>query len=106
MTANRAWKGRQFRSFEYKQYEKDVCKLLRPVSVPEGEFCIVLEFGHSNARFDYDNGIKAFQDILQKHYGFDDNKIKKAFISKEKTKKGEEYIWFEFFKDLAIKATA
>ena len=39
---------------------------------------IKLEFGVSNKRFDWDNGIKNFVDILQKKYHFDDNRIYKG----------------------------
>lgn len=105
MSVNKAWRGgRRYNTSDYKAYIHEVMLHLRPQEVPEGQFCLVLEFGVSNSRFDYDNGIKPFQDILQKKYGFDDNRIEKAFITKTKVKKGEEFIYFRFVDDLAIVA--
>jgi hypothetical protein len=104
MSVNAVWQGKRFKTPAYKKYERDCAKLLTQVTVPQGDFCLVLEFGVSNNAFDYDNGIKPFQDILQKRYDFDDKRITKALITKVVVPKGKEYISFEFFKDLAIAA--
>ena len=106
LSSNLAWRGRKFKTQEYKDYEQEALLLLpKTIEIPDGDFCIVLEFGVSNMAFDYDNGIKLFQDILQKKYSFNDSRIQKGFISKVKTKKGSEYVYFEFFKNIVICAT-
>ena len=43
---------------------------------------------------DIDNWLKLFIDVLQKKYGFNDNRIYKLIIEKEITKKWEEFIEF------------
>jgi len=48
--------------------------------------------------FDWDNGIKPFVDILQKKYGFNDNKIFKGVVEKKIVGKGEEFISFDLKK--------
>jgi len=94
MSVNEAWQGRRFKTPKYKAYERDVLKLLRPMTIPEGDLVIDLEWGVSNMTSDWDNPIKPFQDILQKKYGFDDKHIIEARVKKVKVKKGEEYIEF------------
>ena len=63
--------------------------------VPLGMLEISFVWGLSSKLADYDNPIKAFQDILQKKYNFNDSKIYKATIIKEIVKKGDEFIKFE-----------
>ena len=99
LSVNQAWKGKRFKTPEYKKYERDVLLTLtmqgfKPSDVPEGPIEITLMFGFSNPRCDFDNPIKPFVDILQKHYKFDDCRIYKATILKEKVKKGFEFIAF------------
>ena len=50
------------------------------------------EWGFSSSASDVDNPIKPIQDILQKKYDFNDNRIWKLEVEKTKVKKGEEYI--------------
>ena len=95
LSVNDAWKGRRFKTDEYKAYERSVLLLLRPLKIPDGLLEIHLEWGFSSNGSDYDNPIKPFQDCLQKKYGFNDNKIKRALIEIVKVKKGEEYIKFK-----------
>lgn len=96
MTVNRAWKGKRFKTKEYKQYEKDVLLLLpKKYDIPEGDLQVKFKFGLSSKLADYDNCIKLFQDLLQKKYKFDDRRIFRALIEKEIVKKGKEYIEFD-----------
>ena len=97
LSVNECWKGTRKKTDKYKWYEMELLLSLLPkmMFIPEGKLQIYLEFGVSSRGFDYDNAIKPFQDILQKKYGFDDNKIYMAFINKKIVKKGEEYIKFE-----------
>ena len=65
------------------------------MDIPEGPLEIYLKWGFSHAASDWDNPVKPFQDCLQKMYGFNDNRIKRAVIDVEKVKKGDEFIEFE-----------
>ena len=95
LTANRAWRGRRYKSDDYKQYERDLGFLLPNIEVPEGKLQVHYIFGFSYSGSDYDNAIKQFQDVASKKYGFNDNKIYRALIEKVDVKKGEEFIQFE-----------
>ena len=94
LSVNRAWQGRRFKTTAYKNYERDVLMLLKPMEVPEGDLSIALVFGFSNQLCDFDNPVKPFVDCLQKKYKFNDRAIRKAEISVELVKKGEEFIEF------------
>ena len=60
--------------------------------VPDGDLCLVLEFGVSNMGSDTDNMIKPFQDALQEKYGFNDSRIVSLQAKKTKVSKGAEFI--------------
>ena len=94
LSANQLWQGRRFKTQAYKQYEKRLTELLPDnLYVPDnGKLIVWYTFGFSSKMSDYDNAIKGFQDVLQKKYNFDDNRIYEAHIFKEVVKKGEEYI--------------
>ena len=94
LSINKAWGGRTFKSKAYKQYEKDMAKLLTHYTVPDGYLEISIVFGFSSAASDFDNPVKPFIDCLQRQYGFNDKMIKRAIIEVDKVKKGEEYIEF------------
>jgi Holliday junction resolvase RusA-like endonuclease len=98
LSVNGAWKGRRFKTKEYKQYENAVLYMLpRKYDIPDGNLEIRLRFGVSTKAFDWDNGIKQFGDILQKKYGFNDNRIYRGVVEKEIVKKGKEFVEFEIF---------
>lgn len=94
LSVNKAWRGRRFKTDEHRKYVRDVLTLLRPMQVPSGELELHLKFGFSSKGSDFDNPIKPFVDCLQKKYGFNDNKIKRAVIEVDHVKKGEEYVEF------------
>lgn len=96
LSVNDAWQGRRFKSDEYKAYEKVLLRVLpKSIVIPDGLLCLRLEFGFSSKSSDWDNPVKPFQDILQKKYGFNDNRIKMAvIIVNNNVKKGEEYTKF------------
>ena len=97
LSVNDAWQGRRYKTKEYKQFERDVKKLLKPLKLPTGLLCLRLEFGFSSLASDWDNPIKPFVDILQKKYGFNDNRIKIGVVAvNNDVKKGEDYIKFSF----------
>jgi len=103
LSVNQAWQGRRFKSQLYTWYEemllgnakKRIQGILPDyVHISDGELSLSLEFGVSNIGSDWDNPIKPFLDVLQKKYGFNDNRIYHAEVTKKKVKKGEEYIKF------------
>lgn len=98
LSVNAAWRGRRSKTVAYLRYQEDIKQLLRPLNVPDGLLEIHLKWGFSSASSDWDNPVKPFQDILQKKYGFNDNRIKRAVIEVEKVKKGREFIEFELIK--------
>lgn len=95
MSVNEAWQGKKYKTIKYKLYEKE-CLLLLPkkIALPDGKIKISLLFGFSSKNCDADNPVKCFIDILQKKYGFNDNKIYEYSIKKVDVKKGEEFIEF------------
>ena len=92
LSVNGAWKGRRFKTDEYKKYIKDILLILRPVKIPDGYLELYLKFGFSSANSDFDNPVKCFVDCLQKKYGFNDKMIKRCIIDVEQVKKGAEFI--------------
>ena len=94
MSVNLAWKGKRFKTNVYKKYEKDCMLLLPKITVPDGKLKVDLVFGFSSKLADADNPVKCFIDILQKKYGFNDNKIYEYNIKKVDVKKGFEFIEF------------
>ena len=94
MTVNRAWRGRKFKTPEYKTYEINVMMLLKPMEIPAGNLFVTLTAGFSNKLCDIDNIAKPFIDILQRRYDFNDNRIWKLVLNKRIVKKGSEYIEF------------
>lgn len=94
LSINEAYKGRRYKTDKYIKYKRDVLLMLPKITIPEGFLQIELCFGFSSFGSDFDNPVKPFVDILQKKYGFNDNRIKHAVISIENVKKGKEYIRF------------
>lgn len=95
LTVNKCWKGRRYKTGQYKTYEKAVLFMLPNMVVGPGNLSLDLEFGFSSACADIDNPIKPFLDILQLKYGFNDRDITELNVRKKKCKKGAEYIIFD-----------
>lgn len=98
LSVNKAWRGRLFKTPDYKKYERDVSMILPALTVPKGKLQIKIEWGFSSKASDIDNPTKLFVDILQKKYGFNDKNIYKMELTKKEVKKGQEYIVFEIKK--------
>jgi len=98
MTMNQAYRGKRYKSDLYKTYIAACMIRMRPMEIPEGELELHLQIGVSNRGFDVDNCAKPFIDILQKKYGFNDNRIYHLSIYKRIVPKGQEYISFDIFK--------
>lgn len=94
MSVNRAWRGKRFKTPEYKKYENDVLFLLPKIIIPPPPFKIEYEFGMSSSLSDIDNPTKQFQDILTKKYGFNDKDILLLIVKKTKTEKSKEFVRF------------
>ena len=94
LSVNECLQGRRFKTPKYKTYERELMLKLKPLELPKPPFEVYYKFGFSSKLSDYDNPIKPMQDILQKHYNFDDRDIFKAVVEKEIVKKGEEFIEF------------
>jgi len=97
LSANNAWRGRRFKTPEYKNYEEELLWILPKMKVPLGKLEVYYEFGLSSKNADGDNCIKQFQDIISKKYGFNDKNIYLWHIKKVDVKKGDEYIDFEVY---------
>lgn len=100
MSVNAAYRGRRYKSNLYKAYEEEVLLKLPPMEVPEGNLEITIQAGFSNKNSDLDNCCKPFVDILQKKYGFNDNRIYAITMLKRIVPKGSEYISFSIFECL------
>lgn len=107
LSVNDSWQGRRFKTKKYKDYESWILGdprfpqsslLPSSIQIPRGPITLHLEFGFSNKASDWDNPIKPFVDILQKRYGFNDNRIYRAVVEKKIVPKGQEYIAFKLSK--------
>ena len=95
LSVNKAWQGRKFKTKDYNIYIKELSFMLPDIELPEQPYELIISFGMSSAASDIDNPLKPFIDILAKKYEFNDKKISKLIVTKEKVKKGEEFICFE-----------
>lgn len=95
LSVNDAWKGRRFKTEEYKAYEKQLLLTLPRLKIPPPPYQIYFEFGFSSCASDWDNPIKPLQDILCTKYGFKDKDIYDAIIRKRIVAKGEDYFFVE-----------
>jgi Holliday junction resolvase RusA-like endonuclease len=95
LSVNRAYCGRKFKTPAYKSFEQALMLMLpNDYKVPsEGDLEAIYEFGISK-NSDGDNCIKAFQDVLQTKYSFNDSRIVKWTVLKNVVKKGDGYINF------------
>ena len=100
LTQNMAWKGRRYKSKEYKTYEESIklylCTMNLPKIIAAQPFFLYLEFGITKGQ-DCSNSIKLFEDILCKHLGVNDNCVMSIFARKIITKKTDCFIRFNIF---------
>ena len=89
MSVNRAYGvGRKtmFKSKAYKEYDAIVSKALGEHSMPDevktGKLKIKFRFMFSRSNSDIDNPVKPLQDILQRHFGFDDKQVYRLEVEK------------------------
>lgn len=101
LSQNQAWKGRRYKSPEYKQYQQTVHAYLSTFSLPKvkpkEKYYLFFEFGIPT-RQDCTNGIKIFEDILSDHLGTNDRYVFEIFARKVVMSKKEDcYIKFNVF---------
>ncbi len=95
LSLNNAYRGRRFKTPELEQFKNDVGRLLPRLTIPDGPLAVSYVFGVSSKASDGDNLIKAFQDCLGEHYGFNDKRIYEWHVKKVDVPKGREYVEFE-----------
>ena len=95
LSVNKAWKGRKFKTNDYKNYETELFYLLPNIKVPAGKLELNVIVGCSSSGSDIDNLLKPFIDVMQKKYNFNDNNIYKLSIEKIIVKKKMEFIKFK-----------
>lgn len=96
LSVNEAWKGKRYKTDEYRAYQTKLLYLLpRTIVVPDPPFEIYFRFGFSSTLADWDNPVKPLQDILSKKYGFNDKLIRRAVVDTEIVSKGNEFFEFE-----------
>ena len=75
LSVNRCWQGRRYKTKAYKQYESALMHLLPNIEINfKHHLSINIDFGFSNSTSDIDNPLKPILDILQKKYGFSQNR--------------------------------
>ena len=94
LSVNAAWKGRRFKTDAYKDYEAALLLMLPRLSIPKGKLALSITVAFSSKSSDIDNIAKPLIDILQKKYGFNDNRIYRLTLDKLICNKGAEYITF------------
>ena len=92
LSVNRAWKGRRYKTDDYKSFEQEFYYKLPKLEIPEGKLKVSYVVGYKNKASDIDNFVKVTTDLLQKKYGFNDNMIYELNIIKEV---GDEFIKFK-----------
>ncbi len=104
LSVNALWKGRRFKTDLYTVYEQELFYKLPKLNLdPKAFYKLSITFGFSSKNSDLSNHIKAFEDVLQKKYGINDNRIYEIHLIKEIVKKGEEFIDFELEYKLKLK---
>jgi len=95
LSANQAFTGKKVKTAAYRKYENHLLRTLPDRIIPAGLLVLRALVRYSSKLSDLDNALKPFIDVLQKRYGFNDNKIYKLEIFKEIVAKGKEEIVFE-----------
>ena len=100
LSQNQAWKGKRYKSSDYKQYEKDVTTYLLTLDLPKvkqkEKIYLLFEFG-TVSRQDLSNNLKLLEDIICRYLGIDDRYTMAIFCRKVITKKVDSFIKFNIF---------
>jgi Holliday junction resolvase RusA-like endonuclease len=96
LSVNKAWKGRRFKTDDYKVFEKLMLYSLPKLKdKPKGALRVTLHYGFSSKLSDIDNPCKMILDCMVKKYCFDDRQIFELIQTKEIVKKGDDFIEFK-----------
>jgi Holliday junction resolvase RusA-like endonuclease len=92
LSVNQAYRGRRFNTKEKVNFEKAALMMLPALGLKLGPRLEVgFLFGFSNKGQDVDGPIKVCLDVLQKRYGFNDNKVYRLSAEKVIVPKGQEF---------------
>lgn len=94
LSINSCWRGQRFKTPAYKAYETELLYRLPKITLPQPPYKLSLSFGFSNKLSDLDNPVKAFTDVLQKKYGFNDRDIFELHVLKQIVPRGAEFVEF------------
>lgn len=94
LSVNKCWQGKRFKTPAYKAYETELLYRLPKIHIPAPPYKLSLTFGMSNKLSDLDNPVKAFTDVLQKKYGFNDKDIYELHVLKTIVPRGADFIDF------------
>lgn len=93
LSVNEAWLGSRVKSHKYRLFERDLLFLLPIPKKPFSDMIrLELFFGFSSKNSDLSNPLKLVEDVLQKKYGFNDNKVYEINLRKCIVPKGQEFI--------------
>lgn len=98
ISLNEAYRGRRFKTDALKAFKFNVGIQLKNMEIPKGNLQVNICFGFSSKGSDIDNAVKAFLDVLQNKYNFNDNKVYKMILEKQIVSKGQEFIDYEIKK--------
>ena len=93
LSVNEATIGKKVKSKAYRMYEEFLIEHLPNVEVPDGELELQLMVFYPSRRSDLDNALKPFIDVLQKRYGFNDNRIDKLVVIKRIDKENPRIVF-------------
>lgn len=99
ISTNKIWSGKRWMSKEAVQFKRDAFLLIKAqrvkISLRKGETpALYLRFGLSRD-MDVSNCIKLVEDIIAEALGINDIIFKGVVASKEKVKRGDEFIAFD-----------
>lgn len=103
MSANKMYLGRKRKGAEYREFEGNMSRVLPDNFSPpaSGKMKVLIYVKYKTAASDIDNCIKTTLDVLQKKYGFNDNKVYDLRVIKDTCKKGEEPEFGFYFEGLS-----
>ena len=90
-------RGRIYKSSTYNSFEEHVRFLLFSKPIPKfskGSKLKLSAIFAVSVKFDLDNCVKTFLDVLEPIYQFNDRDIEEIHIRKQRCKRGEEFIEF------------
>lgn len=93
ISVNRLYKGRRFKTDEYKSYQAQWLQIKKEVIEAE-RIDLYIAFYVSDIRSDLDNCLKAAIDMMQKRHGFNDMQIARIGADKVIVEKGKEGIFY------------